>query len=86
MELLFDGKLIDEKLHQCKTECGMSSINPCQRSASYAIAPTTAAMPCHMRMIKLKGMLSRDNNAELNNDTHYIQGDIYTDLITSHLI
>jgi hypothetical protein len=37
MELLFDRKMIDEKLHQCKTEWGMSSINSWQRPASYEI-------------------------------------------------
>ena len=31
-----------------------------------------------MRVIKLKGMLSKDNNAELNNGTHHIHCDIYT--------
>jgi len=30
-----------------------------------------------MRVIKLKIMLSRDNNAVLNNGTHYIHSDIY---------
>jgi hypothetical protein len=74
----------------------MSSINSWQRLASYAVSSHNSchAMPCHMRVIKLKSMLSRDNNAELNNGTHYIHSDIYiythththTDLITSHMI
>jgi hypothetical protein len=44
MELLLDRKLIDEKLHQCKNEWGMSSINSWQRPASYAISSHNS---CH---------------------------------------